>query len=196
MRRDRRFFAGLGVVTLAVTWLIWTGISETMVYYLTPTELMARAEADPLHAERGVRVSGHVVPGSYASASGELLHTFQVFDPGEPEVVLTVHFRHPIPDTFNDEAEVVMEGRYLGGGIFEASEVLTKCGSRYEAMPDEADYVGAGAEDASGSYGGYGAYEAAEGYRGEAGYGTDPDQGSDAEAGTGSEERVEGQDGA
>ncbi len=198
MRRDRRFFAGLGVVTLAVTWLIWTGISETMVFYLTPTELMARAEADPLHAERGVRVSGHVVPGSYASASGELLHTFQVFDPGAPEVVLTVHFRHPIPDTFNDEAEVVMEGRYLGGGIFEATEVLTKCGSRYEAMPDEADYVGAGAEarDGSGSYGGYGTAEAADGYQGGAGYEADPVQGSDAETGTEGDDRVEGQDGA
>jgi cytochrome c-type biogenesis protein CcmE len=153
MRRDRRFFAGLGVVTLAVTWLIWTGISDTMVYYLTPTELMARAEGDPLASERGVRVSGHVVPGSYAAASGELLHTFQVFDPDEPEVVLTVHFRHPIPDTFNDEAEVVMEGRYLGGGIFEASEVLTKCGSRYEAVPDEEAYTGNAPDAATGSYG-------------------------------------------
>jgi cytochrome c-type biogenesis protein CcmE len=148
MKKDRRFFAGLAGVTAVVTWLIWTGISDTMVYYLTPTELMARAEADPMSMERGVRVSGNVVQGSYASFADELLHTFQVFDPAAPDVILTVHFRHPIPDTFSDEAEVVMEGRYVGDGIFEATEVLTKCGSRYEAMPDESDYGYGGAAGA------------------------------------------------
>jgi hypothetical protein len=65
MRKDRRFFAGLVGVAAVVTWLIWTGISETMVYYLTPTELMARVDADPMLQERGVRVSGSVVQGSY-----------------------------------------------------------------------------------------------------------------------------------
>jgi cytochrome c-type biogenesis protein CcmE len=139
-RKDRRFLAGLVGVAAVVTWLTWTGISDTMVYYLTPTELMARAEQDPLTMERGVRVSGSVVPGSYAAMSDELLHTFDVFDPAAPDVILTVHFRHPIPDTFSDsgDVEVVMEGRYTGDGVFEATEVLTKCGSRYEAMPETA----------------------------------------------------------
>jgi cytochrome c-type biogenesis protein CcmE len=141
MRKDRRFFTGLVGVAAVVTWLIWTGISETMVYYMTPTELMARVDVDPMLEERGVRVSGSVVQGSYRAASDELLHTFEVYDPAAPDVVLTVHFRHPIPDTFNDEVEVVMEGRYKGNGVFEATEVLTKCGSRYEAMPEESEYA-------------------------------------------------------
>ena len=143
MRKDRRFYAGLVGVASVVTWLIWTGISETMVYYLTPTELMARVDGDAALQERGVRVSGSVVPGSHASSSDELLHTFEVFDPAAPDVILTVHFRHPIPDTFSDsgDVEVVMEGRYKGDGVFEATEVLTKCGSRYEAMPEEGDYA-------------------------------------------------------
>lgn len=161
MRRDHRFFAGLAGVTAVVTWLIWTGVSSTMVYYLTPSELIQQAYADELIQERGVKVSGNVVAGSYASSTEELLHTFVVADPDDDDVRITVHFRHPIPDTFNDEAEVVMEGRYMGDGIFEASEVLTKCGSRYEAMPDEADYVDAtgadpdtyGNPDTSGDYG-------------------------------------------
>jgi cytochrome c-type biogenesis protein CcmE len=150
MKKDRRFLAGLVGVAAIVTWLVWTGISDTMVYYLTPTELMARAEQDPMTMERGVRVSGSVVPGSYASTTDELLHTFEVFDSAAPDVILTVHFRHPIPDTFSDsgDVEVVMEGRYMGDGIFEASEVLTKCGSRYEAMPDESEYGYGAAGDA------------------------------------------------
>jgi cytochrome c-type biogenesis protein CcmE len=147
MKKDRRFFAGLTGVAAIVSWLIWTGVSETMVYYLTPSELLARVEADPLMQERGVRVSGLVVAGSHRSSVEELLHTFSVFDPNDPDAVITVQFRHPLPDTFNEEAEVVMEGRYLGGGVFEATEVLTKCGSRYEAMPEL---------EAAGSGSGYG----------------------------------------
>jgi cytochrome c-type biogenesis protein CcmE len=153
MRRDRRFFTGLVGVTAVVTWLIWTGISDTMVYYLTPSELLARADTDELFQERGVKVSGNVVAGSHSAANDELLHTFVVKDPDHPEVQITVHFRHPLPDTFNDEAEVVMEGRYQGNGVFEATEVLTKCGSRYEAMPEEGDYAaspGYGGEEGAG----------------------------------------------
>jgi len=108
-----------------------------------------------------VKVSGDVLPGSYAPSSDELLHTFVVLDPDDPEIQLTVHFRHPLPDTFTDEAEVVMEGRYAGNGVFEATEVLTKCGSRYEALPEEM-YDGAGdygdgyPGGGDGGYGGYG----------------------------------------
>jgi cytochrome c-type biogenesis protein CcmE len=150
MSRDRRFFIGLVGVGAVVSWLIWTGISDTMVYYVTPSELLARADTDELIRERGVKVSGNVVPGSHTAHTEELLHTFVVRDPDHPDVQITVHFRHPLPDTFSDEAEVIMDGRYRGNGIFEASEVLTKCGSRYEAMPEE-EYQAA--------YGGaYGAY--------------------------------------
>jgi cytochrome c-type biogenesis protein CcmE len=137
MSRDRRFFAGLVGVATVVTWLIWTGISDTMVYYVTPSELIERLDASPELMEQAVKVSGNVVPGSYAQSTDELLHTFVVVDPDDPDVTLTVHFRHPLPDTFTEEAEVVMEGRYMGDGIFEAHEVLTKCGSRYEASPEE-----------------------------------------------------------
>jgi cytochrome c-type biogenesis protein CcmE len=140
MRRDRRFLAGLAGVALMVTYLIWTGISDTMMYYLTPSELVERARANPALHEQGVKVSGNVVPGSHRQETGELLNTFVVTDPDHPDVRLTVLFPRPLPDTFTDEAEVVMEGRYRPDGTFEATEVLTKCGSRYEAIPEESDY--------------------------------------------------------
>lgn len=136
MRRDRRFFIGLVGVAAVVSYLVWTGISSTMVYYLTPSELLARVEANPELYEQGVKVSGEVVPGSYSQTMGEIFHTFMVRDPDFPDVTMTVEFRHPLPDTFTDEAEVVMEGRFRLDGVFEATEVLTKCGSRYEAMPE------------------------------------------------------------
>ena len=140
MRRDRRFFAGLVGVAAVVSYLIYTGVSDTMIYYLTPAELLARVEASPETRDQGVKVSGILVPGSHASSTGELLHTFVVEDPEDISIRMPVEFRHPIPDTFDDsgevDVEVVMQGRYRPDGVFEATEVLTKCGSRYEAMPE------------------------------------------------------------
>ena len=42
-----------------------------------------------------------------------------------------------VPDTFTDasDIEVVVEGRLGGDGVIRATDVLAKCGSRYEAAP-------------------------------------------------------------
>lgn len=144
MKRDPRFFAGLVGVALVLTYLVWTGVNETMVYYLMPHELVERVREDPSLHEVGFKVSGKVVPGSHEEAPGAILHRFVVRDTEKEDVEIPVEFAHPLPNTFadgeDDDTEVVMEGRYRSDGVFEATEVLTKCGSRYEAIPDEADY--------------------------------------------------------
>ncbi len=137
--KNGKFLSGLGGVALVVTYLIWTGISETMMYYLTPIELMARVEADPTFHQLGVRVSGRVVRGSWSRAEDELLHRFSVVDLEDESVRFPVEFRDMLPDTFNDteNVDVVVEGRYREDGVFEATIVVAKCGSRYEATPEE-----------------------------------------------------------
>lgn len=137
MRKNGRFLVGLVGVATVVTYLAWTGINETMVYYLTPTELIARVAEDPSFHEVGVKVSGQVVPGTYTSRRGELVHHFEVRDLVDSEVGFPVVYRDVLPDTFEEDAEVVLEGRFNGEGVFEATTVLTKCGSRYEAAPEE-----------------------------------------------------------
>ena len=48
-----------------------------------------------------------------------------------------VTYRGLVPDTFTDanDIEVIVEGRLGRDGVFRATEVLAKCGSRYEAAP-------------------------------------------------------------
>ena len=138
-RENGKFFVGLGGVALLVTYLIWTGITESMVYYLTPVELMARVEADPTFHQVGVKVSGRVERGSWSRAEDELLHKFTVVDLEDESVRFSVEYRDILPDTFNDTetVDVVVEGRFRRDGVFEATVVLAKCGSRYEATPEE-----------------------------------------------------------
>jgi cytochrome c-type biogenesis protein CcmE len=138
MNKNGRFMVGLVGVAAVVTYLIWTGVSETMVYYLTPVELMARAEADSTFHDVGVKVSGQVIKGSYMRVEGELLHTFHVMDMVDESVSFVVEWRDALPDTFTDEVEVVLEGRLRADGVFAATTMLTKCGSRYEAEAPEA----------------------------------------------------------
>lgn len=135
--KNGRFFVGLVGVAAVVSYLVWTGISDTMVYYLTPTELMAKVEEDPSFRTVGVKVSGKVVPGTYRQGEGELVHIFQVRDIEDEGVSFSVRYEDVLPDTFTDETEVVLEGRFGDDGIFQAKTLLTKCGSRYEAAPED-----------------------------------------------------------
>jgi cytochrome c-type biogenesis protein CcmE len=140
-RPNPRFYVGLVGVTLVITYLIWTGVSETMVYYLTPTEFAERIDADPTFREVGVKVSGRLVLNSYERL-GMNQHRFKITDLENPTTVLTIEYNDALPDTFNDkqpDTEVVAEGRMRADGIFEANLVLTKCGSRYEAAPEQFD---------------------------------------------------------
>jgi cytochrome c-type biogenesis protein CcmE len=120
-----------------VSYLVWTGVSDTMVYYLTPTEMFAKVSEDPSFHQVGLKVSGRVVPDSYYQGEGDFIHHFEVMDLDDESVRFPVVFEDVLPDTFTDDVEVVLEGRYRDDGVFEAATVLTKCGSRYEASAEE-----------------------------------------------------------
>lgn len=144
MKKDGRFLIGLVGVAALVTWLIWTGVNSSMVYYMTPTELLAKVEAEPAFHNVAVKVGGKVVPGSYKGSTNNLEHSFLVRDMADEDATFPVEYSDILPDTFTDDVEVVVEGRFREDGVFEADLVLTKCGSRYEAAPEElaADALG------------------------------------------------------
>ena len=137
MKKNGRFMVGLVGVAAVVTYLIWTGVSETMVDYLTPVELLERVEIDPTFHDVGVKVSGQVIPGTYHRGEGELLHIFTVKDLADETATFEVEYRDALPDTFAEDVEVVLEGQLRADGTFEAATLLTKCGSRYEAAPED-----------------------------------------------------------
>lgn len=146
--KNGRFMVGLVGVAAVVTYLIWTGVSETMVYYMTPVELVERVEDDPSFHDVGVKVGGQVVPGTYARVEGELLHRFTVRDLADESTTFVVEYRDALPDTFTEDVEVVLEGKLGEDGVFRATTLLTKCGSRYEAAPEDlkAGAAGPGSE--------------------------------------------------
>ncbi|MDT8369448.1 MAG: cytochrome c maturation protein CcmE [Longimicrobiales bacterium] len=141
MGSNRRFMIGLVGVAAVVTWLVWTGVSDTMTYFLTPSEYVERLDADPSFRQVGVRIGAVLVPESYEQGAGELEHHFLVHDADDPSVTFPVRYVGVLPDTFNDApdmvTETVIEGRFDEDGVFDATVLLTKCGSRYEADPEQ-----------------------------------------------------------
>lgn len=132
MRAGTKFVIGSFVILAGVGALIVTGVQETGVYFLTPTELLVRTRSDTTFHDVGIKVGAKVVPGSVRRESSARTIDFRVSD-GTSEFPVT--YTGLIPDTFTDASniEVIVEGKYGRDGVFHATEVLAKCGSRYEA---------------------------------------------------------------
>jgi cytochrome c-type biogenesis protein CcmE len=137
MKRERKFLAGGAGLLAVVGYLMVTGMKESMIYYHTPDELAAKVAADPTYRDSGVKVGGRVVPGSVAFDPRTLDLRFDVVDIVTGQTTYAVHYQGPLPDTFEEGRDVVIEGRLSDAGHFEATTVLTKCGSRYEAQEED-----------------------------------------------------------
>jgi cytochrome c-type biogenesis protein CcmE len=132
MKAGTKFLAGAAVIVLGVAALIASGVKQTGVYFLTPTELLERTQKDPSFHDVGLKVGAKVVPGSVRRDPASRTIEFRVSD-GAREFPVT--YTGLVPDTFTDASniEVIVEGKYGRDGVFHATEVLAKCGSRYEA---------------------------------------------------------------
>jgi cytochrome c-type biogenesis protein CcmE len=130
-----KFGLGIAVVAGCVVMLVVSGFNETSMYYFTVAELEAR-EAE--FVGRKIKLAGKVVPGSIRKDDVTLDLRFEIWEPVEGAVVASAH-RKPIyytgivPDTFRDEADVILEGITGKDGVFEADHLLAKCPSKYES---------------------------------------------------------------
>lgn len=134
MSPRNKFLLGAGIIIASVVFLIASGVKETGVYFLTPTELVNKVEADPTFYDVGIKVGAKVVPGSIRRDDAARRVDFAVSD-GSKQFEVT--YTGIVPDTFTDanDIEVVVEGRLGRDGVIRATDVLAKCGSRYEAVP-------------------------------------------------------------
>jgi cytochrome c-type biogenesis protein CcmE len=132
MNAGTKFAIGAILIVGSVGYLMASGIKETGQYFLTPSELAQKVSADPSFYDLGMKVGARVVPGTVEKETATQTLRFRMTD---GTVTYPVTFRGLPPDTFTDSVEVVVEGRLQKDGVFHATDVLAKCGSRYEAVP-------------------------------------------------------------
>lgn len=124
-RRQWGIVLGIGVILATVAYLAFSGISSALVYYLTPTELLARGEAA---IGQSVRLGGLVKEGSVRGPATDL--TFVLTD-GTHEV--TVHSTVAPTTSFREGRGAVVEGEMTVAGVFEATQVIVKHDENYVA---------------------------------------------------------------
>jgi len=123
LKARSKFIVGGAIIVLAVGYLIISA-GGSSVYYLTVEEVKAKGPS-----ERTVRVAGTVMGETIEWSAEELMLRFKIADDSGS---LAVIYNGPRPDMLRDGAEAVVEGRYIEGESFEASNLLLKCPSKYE----------------------------------------------------------------
>lgn len=122
-----KFGVGIALIILAVVWLGFSGFQEGKSYYVTLQEL--KDMGDNAYNKK-LRVAGDVEKGSIVNSGSSIKFTLI-----QKNFRLPIDYlgRDPLPDTFKDGTQAVVEGTYEKDGVFRADFIQAKCASKYEA---------------------------------------------------------------
>lgn len=116
------------VLVAAFGMLLYSTLGESMQYYKYVDEVVAQPAA---WQGKKLQVHGNVVPGSILRKRDSFEYKFDLQRNGK---TITAYYSGIVPDTFKDEAEVVLTGQLTANG-FMATDMTAKCPSKYEAAP-------------------------------------------------------------
>lgn len=139
-RRPRigRLAIGILLVGAALSYLVYAGTRDNLVYYYEVDEVQAAAAS----TDGRIRVSGDVVEGSIVKDEDARVIRFAIratTADGEPAAgdeasaeSIPVVYGGTVPDIFREGIQVVVEGKMGSDGTFEAETLLAKCPSKYQ----------------------------------------------------------------
>jgi cytochrome c-type biogenesis protein CcmE len=128
MSGPRKFVVGGVVIACALAYMIYAGVTQSAVYFVTPAELAAA----PVPG-KAYRLGGMVLPGSLKWEPRTLDLAFTLSD-GKATVAVRHHGTPP--DLFGENRGAVVEGRWTPEGYFKATQILAKHSEEYQAPHD------------------------------------------------------------
>lgn len=124
--RIRSLALGIVVIVATLGFLVYQGLANNLVYYVTPSELLAKGLGADGHS---LRLGGLVQPGSRHWNAATQTLTFVLQDPKASVPVVS----HGLPpQMFREDIGVVVEGTYRHG-LFRATDLMIKHCSTYRA---------------------------------------------------------------
>ena len=128
-RKQRRLvlIGGSGVVLAVAVGLVLSAMSNSIVFFRSPSEIAT----EHLAPGTRVRIGGLVETGS-VKRSGNLNISFKVTD---GDHAIAVRYQGLVPDLFREGQGIIANGKLLPNGTFKANEVLAKHDENY--MPPE-----------------------------------------------------------
>ncbi len=129
MKARGKFIVGSAIIIITLLALAYVGYTQSKTYYHTIGEL-STLHGTALHQR--MRVSGDVLAGSIEHVDG---HINFVLEENGKQLPVSYVGTDPLPDTFKDGAQALVEGRLTPQGSFVAEQVQAKCASKYQAAP-------------------------------------------------------------
>ena len=123
-----KFLVGGVVIALALGYMIWAGVTQSAVYFVTPSELGAAPVGG-----KAYRLGGLVERGTLHWNPASLDLTFNVSD---GKVSIPVRHKGAPPDLFGEGRGAVVEGQWAAEGYFKATQILAKHSEEYKAPHD------------------------------------------------------------
>ena len=146
------------VILAALGYLLITATRSNTQYFMTVDELIS--QKSELEGQK-LRMSGAVLGDSIQYNPATLDLSFVVAQiPGDHRVIeemggmakvlsdavadpnakhMTIHYNGVKPDLLKDEAQAIVTGSLDAEGVFQATELLMKCPSKYESvLPEQA----------------------------------------------------------
>jgi cytochrome c-type biogenesis protein CcmE len=124
-RKKAIIIGGVAIIVAAFGYLLYGGLDQNVVYFLTPKELLAKGTKA---VDVPVRLGGQVKPGSVVWNDTTLSLRFTITD-GTSEVA--VASKGAPPQMFRDGMGVVVEGRYRADGTFNCTNLMVKHSNEY-----------------------------------------------------------------
>lgn len=127
-----RIVIGAFLIVGLVGYLSWLGFQGGKSYYMTCDQVAAERA---IYTNTELRLAGVVVDGTILR-DGDIL-TFELAYAGASFPVRYTG-SDPVPDTFKDGVQAVVDGRLLADGSFEGKRIQAKCASKYESEGPDA----------------------------------------------------------
>jgi cytochrome c-type biogenesis protein CcmE len=128
MTGKRKLLLGALVIVAALGYLVYSGVSRSVVYFVTPSELSAA----PVPG-KAYRLGGMVKPGTLQWDPKRLDLTFTLSD---GQAAIPVRHRGTPPDLFAEGRGAVVEGTWKADGFFDAGLIMAKHSEEYKAPHD------------------------------------------------------------
>jgi cytochrome c-type biogenesis protein CcmE len=129
VNHQRKFIVGGIVIAAALGYMIYAGVTQSAVYFVTPAEL----QAAPVPG-KAYRLGGMVVPGSLKWEPKSLDLSFALSD---GTATIAVRHKGTPPDLFGEGRGAVLEGSWTPDGYFKATLIMAKHSEEYKAPHDQ-----------------------------------------------------------
>lgn len=156
---NHKFIIGGVVIAAALMYLLISSTISGSQYFMTVEELQTQKAE---YVGKNVRMSGSVLGDTIQYEPKTLSLTFEVAQiPGDHKLIqqmggmskvledaaadpnaprMTIHYTGAKPDLLQPAAQAIVSGSLDANGVFQATELLLKCPSKYEsALPKQAE---------------------------------------------------------